>query len=278
MGTIVRLLPRVCLLGVAAGAILILAERARDAHADVPSPPSVTAPALPDLATAPVVTGAVPLIPAVETPMPPAPRALSPPPVPDAPVAPVIDPSTVTGAVHALPDVPPVAPPAPLLPELPELAGLPDVPLLPELPALPQLPDVPLLPEVPELPAPSPPSEGVLGLSASPGSIAPAPTAAPGRAATAPAAGPAPAPVASTDAGGTPARLDTDVVAPRAPPTETPPARHPCPDGQTPELTDADQAGYLLSGVNDAKPDAEPFDAARSCASALLRDPLVRPD
>jgi hypothetical protein len=290
MGTIVRLLPRLCLLGVAAGAILILAERAQDAHAQEHQPgPHAHAPAAPELppvftdhprgphvaTPAPAITLSVPLIsvPVVEAPAPPAPRALSPPHVPDAPDTPNVDARTVTGAVGTRPEVPPIGQPEPLLPELPEL------PELPGLPELPQLPDVPLLPEVRELSAPLSPSEGVLGLSASPPSIATAPTAAPDRAATALAAAPAPAPVASTDAGGMPARLDIDVVSPRAPPSETPPpARHPCPDGQTPEPIDADQAGFLSSGVDDAKPAAESFDAALSCASALLRDPLLRPD
>jgi hypothetical protein len=237
MGAIVRLLPRLFLLGLAAGALLVLADRARDAHAQAPHPPT-------------------------------APPALSPPRVPDAPDTPDVDAGTVTGAVGALPAVPTVAPPEPLLPQLPELPQLPDVP---------GLPDVPQVPEVPELPAPRQAPDGVLGLSAAPAPIAPSPSAAPRRPSSAPEAEPPPAGVASTEASGVPAGLDTDVVAARAPPRVTP-SRHPCPDGETSEPTDADQAACLASGVDDANRGGESFDEPCSRASALLRDPLLRPD
>src|SRR5438477_633425 len=49
MRTIVRVLPRLVLLGVAGGALLVLAERAQEAHAQASDPPATELPELPEL-------------------------------------------------------------------------------------------------------------------------------------------------------------------------------------------------------------------------------------
>ena len=274
-------------MGVAAAALFVLAERAQDAHADAPAPPDLPLPTAPDLRPLTPEARSLPRphLPEPFTAIAPAAPTIAAPPLPvvvlPAPRAPEVvgaDPSTVTGAVHAQP---PVAPPEPLvpappeLPPLPEPPDLPDLPELPELPELPDVPDVLPLPEVPELPAPTEPADAVLGFTA-PRPASPAP-AVPVRASFATSAL-APAHVGSSDTGAMTAGLDNDAVAARAPPSDTPPSRHPCPDGETPQPTDADQAGFLSSGVADTNSGAESFRQARSCAPVLLRDPLLRPD
>jgi hypothetical protein len=242
METIVRLLPRIILLGVAGAALLILAEYAQEAHAQAPAPPGVAngppdlppghASAVPEqLTTASLVPPTAPAIAAAP------PIALSAPPI-----------------TLSAPPMLPAVPDLPVLPAVPELRSLPD------LPTAPGLPDLPTAPGLPDLPA------------------VPVPSDAPFHAPSAPTDAPTPASVPSTDAWGMPAGLDIDVVAARAAPNETPPARDACPDGSTPQSTDAEQAGFLSSGVDDANPGAQSFDAARSSASALPRDPLLRPD
>jgi hypothetical protein len=105
MRAFVRLLPRLLLLGVAAAALLVLAERERSAHADTLRPLPTPAPP----AAAPAALAPRPVLPA--------------PALPSAPV-----PTTLTGAAGPLSGVPEVAPPEPLLPDLPPVPEVPDVP------------------------------------------------------------------------------------------------------------------------------------------------------
>jgi hypothetical protein len=253
MGTIVRLLPRLLLLGVAGAALLILADRAQEANAQAPAPPSV-ANLPPDLPPghAPALHEQLPITSSAP------------------PTIPVTLPAA--SSARSLADLPVL----PAVPGLPDLPDLPDLPPLPDLPTAPRLPDLPITSSA--SPTPTTLADGVLGLGGAPKPAVPAATDAPFRAPSAPTDRLSPASVPSTDAGAIPAGRDIEVVAARAPPNETAPAPHPCPDGSTPHSTDGDQAGFLLSGVDDASTGAQSFDAARSCASALPRDPLLRPD
>src|SRR5207248_9053362 len=80
MRTIVRVLPRLVLVGVAGGALLVLAGRAQEAHAQASDPPA--APAWPSVPSAD--------LPPVTTPPPTTPPAPAPPPVPEAPSPPTV--------------------------------------------------------------------------------------------------------------------------------------------------------------------------------------------
>jgi hypothetical protein len=167
---------------------------------------------------------------------------------PTAPGLPGIDPGGVTGTVGPLPDVPEVPAPEATLPELPEL------------------------------PDPTVPLEGVLDLSAAPAPVAPAPVNSPDRAPSVPVPDPAPSRVALVETGGLFAGFDIGSPPARAPPTDPPGSPHPCPGGGSTHSTRADPAAFLPPGADDASRRAGLLAEARAYASALLRDPLLRPD
>ncbi len=279
MRTFVRLLPRLLLLGVAAAALLVLAERERSAHADalppitppelptVPPPPPVAPPTLPEPPALPPVTApAPPVVPSITVPVPPistpapptvppgglpAPAEPDPPAAPDVPAGPGvpgIDPGPLTGIVGPLPDVPEVSTPEPLLPELPEI------------------------------PDPAIPLPGVLDLLSAPAPTAPLPADAPGLAPSVPVPGPAPSRVDPTEIGGSIVGIEVGVVTARAPPTEVPGSPRPCPGGGSPRPTRTDPAAFPAPGTVEATRRAGLLAEARAYASALLRDPLLRPD
>jgi hypothetical protein len=270
------------MLGVAGGALLVLAERAQDAEAQTvdpplaptiptvpedlppvtvppaPAPPPVHAPALP---TAPNVPPALPLparvaptVPAAAIPEVPAPVPPVVPPAPDvhgAPTAPGIrgiDPHRVSGTVGPLTDVPEVSTPEATLPELPEL------------------------------PNPAVPLDGLLDLSAAPPSAAPAPVNAPDLAPSAPVADTAPSRFVSIETGGVLAGIDSGSPPARGPPSDAPGSPHRCPGGGSTHPTRADPAALLPPGADDASRQAGLLAEARGFASALLLDPLLRPD
>jgi hypothetical protein len=244
MGTFVRLLPRLLFLGVAAAALLVLAERERSAHADAlppvstpvaPAPPPPTTPQLPTPPPVPVPAllpvPVPPTVPPVPAPAPPGlpvpapPEFPAAPGVPGAPGVPPVDPVGVTGIVGPLPGVPEVAPPEPLLP------------------------DVAPVPEVPAVPVPL---DRILELGATPAPDAPAPANAPELAGFALLAGPASShldPRTGNVLGG----VDVGFSPTRAPPTEVP-------------------------GTDDASRRAGLLAEAPAYASTSLRDPLLRPD
>ncbi len=211
------------MLGVAGGALLVLAERAQDAPAQTIDP--LAAPTIP-----PVPPPALPL------------------PAPSAPTIPGIDPGGVTGTVGPLPDVPEVPPPEATLPALPEL------------------------------PDPTIPLNGVLDLSAAPAPAAPVPPDALDRAPSVPVPDPARSRVVLAETGGLLAGIDFGVPAARGPPTDAPGSPHPCPGGGSTHPTRADPAVLLPPGADEASRQAGLRAEARAYASALLRDPLLRPD
>ena len=274
------------MLGVAGGALLVLAERAQDAQAqtidppaaptvpavpppDLPpvsAPPAPSPPPVPGLALppAPSPPPALPLpappaltIPAVaapEVPAPVPPVVVPAPDVPGAPAAPDIpgiDPGRVTGPVGPLPDVPEVSPPEATLPELPEL---------------------------PEVPDPTVPLGTVLDLSVTPAPAAPAPVNAPDRAPPVSVPDPAPSRAVVVETGGPLAGTDFGFPPARGPPADVPGSPRPCPGGGSTHPTRADPAALLSPGADDASRQAGLLAEARAYASALLRDPLLRPD
>src|SRR5438445_235084 len=104
MRTIVRVLPRLVMLGVAGGALLVLAERAQDAHAQVPEPPAVPgSPSIPSVDLPPVTTPPPTTPPAPAPPPVPSPSL---PPAPTVPPAPALPPSVPLPAMPALPGSP----------------------------------------------------------------------------------------------------------------------------------------------------------------------------
>ena len=297
MRTIVRVLPRLVLLGVAGGALLVLAERAQEAHAQASDPPA--APASPSVPSAD--------LPPVTTPPPTTPPAPAPPPVPEAPAPPPTVPPAVpvptptaptTPAIPGVTAVPEVPAPGPApVPSAPDIPGVPAAPGIPgidtgrvvgPLPNVPDVPDVPEVPEVstpatelpelPELPDPAIPPDGVLGLSAAPAPATPVPADALDRAPSVPVAGTAPSRVEFAETGEPLAGIDVGFPPARGPPTEAPGSPHPCPGGGSPHLTRADPAAYLSPGVDRASRRTGLLADARVYASTLLRDPLLRPD
>jgi len=185
----------------------------------------------------------------------PAPPVLAPAPdVPGAPAAPDIpgiDPGGVTGTVGPLPAVPEVSPPDATLPELPQLPGLPD---------------------------PAGPLDGLLDLSAAPPTAAPSPVNPPDLAPSVTVPDPAPSRVAVFETGGLFAGIDVGFPPARAPPPDAGGSPHPCPGGGSTHPTRADPAALLPPGADDASRRAGPLAEARAYASAVLRDPLLRPD
>ena len=291
MRTIVRVLPRLVLLGVAGGVLLVLAERAQAAHAQTPDPPA--APASPSVPA--------PDLPPVTTPPPTTPPAPAPPPVPEPPPPPapptVPLPTSTAPTTPALPGVP-----SGTLPEVPA-PGLPVVPSAPQPPAVPVAPGVPgidagrtvgavgnggalpevspteaAFPDLSELPDPAIPLNGVLDLSAAPAPAAPVPTDALDRAPSVPVAQPAPSHVELAETGELLQGSDFGFAPARAPPTDPPGSPHPSPGGASPHPTRGDPAAYLSPGADQAARRAGLLAEARVYASTLLRDPLLRPD
>ncbi|HKH25858.1 MAG TPA: hypothetical protein VKB11_01840 [Acidimicrobiia bacterium] len=291
MRTIVRVLPRLVVLGAAGGALLVLAQRAQDANAQVPDPPAVpsvpapdlppvgappvpelppvpapTLPPAPDLPPAPAVPPSLPLpappvptvpaVPAPELPGIPSPALPDAPGTPAPPAVPGFDPGDVTGAVAPLPEVPAVSPPDASLAELPEP------------------------PDLPELPDPAAPLDGVLELTAAPIPAPPGRADSPARAPSTPVADPAPsrAGITGTGTDGAIGGVDVGFAPARAPPTEVPGSPHPCPGGGSTQPTRADPAAFLPPGADAASRRAGLLAEARAYASALIRDPLLRPD
>src|SRR2546421_451400 len=139
MRTIVRVLPRWVLLGVAGGALLVLAERAQDADAQTLDPiaaPTVPAVELPPVTTPPATTPPAPALPPAPE-LPPIAPPTIPIPAPTAPTTPAIPLDGVLGlsaapapaapvpadALDRAPSVP-VADPAPSRVELVETGEL----------------------------------------------------------------------------------------------------------------------------------------------------------
>jgi len=231
----------------------VLAERAQDAQAQttdppaVPAVPSVPPPDLPPV-TAPPPPPALPPAPEPALPPAPSPPPAIPLPAPPAPTVPGIDPGGVTGTVGPLPDVPEVSAPEATLPELPEV------------------------------PVPAVPLETVLDLRAAPAPATPAPMNAPDRAPSVPVPDPAPSRVVMLETGGLLAGIDFGFPPARGPPADAPGSPHPCPGGGSTHPTRPDQAALLPPGADDASRRAGLHAEARTYASALLRDPLLRPD
>jgi hypothetical protein len=278
MRTIVRLLPRLLVLGVAAGALFLVLDRARPAHAVDPPvggdtiglPPAPELPAVPAPAPAPSI--------------PPPPQAPTLPEVP-APALPVVATAPgglVPGSPPPLPPAPPGGPtvPTPVWPAAPEVPGVDLAKVTRALGPLPEVPSLvalaPELTELPALPDEAPPLKGLLDLVAAPPAAPPSPVFAD----SAPAA-PAPELDASRVGLSDPRWLDLvlgEGRAPaRAPPTQRPSPLHPCPSGATSRGC-ADPARLLPPGADDAARRAGLFADARAYVSALLFDPLLRPD
>ena len=282
------------LLGVAGGALLVLAERAQAAHAQTPDPPaapaspSVPAPDLPPVTTPPPTTPPAPAPPPVpEPPPPPAPPTV-PLPTSTAPTTPAL-PGVPSGT---LPEVP--APGLPVVPSALQPAAVPVAPGVPGIDAgrtvgavgnggaLPDVPEVSpteaAFPDLSELPDPAIPLNGVLDLSAAPAPAAPVPTDALDRAPSVPVAQPAPSHVELAETGELLQGSDFGFAPARAPPTDPPGSPHPSPGGASPHPTRADPAAYLSPGADQAARRAGLLAEARVYASTLLRDPLLRPD
>jgi hypothetical protein len=240
MRAFVRLLPRLLLLGVAAAALLVLAERERSAHAEVLPP--VTTPEPP--AAPPVPT--LPTLPSVDAPAPPAPLVPAPAAAPD--------PGSLTGAVGPLPDVPEVAPPESLLPDLPALPALPDVP------------DVRMT------------LDRLLELGAAPAPDPPAAANVPAGVPSTLLADPVSAPFDPSEPGGFAVGAGIDVTVARAPPAQAPGSPHPCPGGGSPHPTQTDAAAPPEPAASAAPRRAGSRTDARACATTVLCDPLLRPD
>ena len=286
MRTIVRLLARLAVLGVAAGALFFVLDRARPADAIDP----------------PIGGDTIPELPAADLPAPAPPPApsLSPPPAVPLPAvpAPAVPALPALTAVPAVPDglVPAITAPAPAPPE-----GAPDAPAPPASPAPtpPQIPGVdvekitravgPLpavpsvsapeaeLPELPALPDEVPPLQGLLDVVAvTP--YAPAPEVALDRAPTVAAPEPARSRAEVFDTGWTIPAFALAHAPARAPPPPPQPPFRSCPGGGTSHTSRADWAGSLPSGTDDATRRAALFADARSYASTLLLDPVLRPD
>jgi hypothetical protein len=282
MRAFVRLLPRLLFLAVAAAALLVLAERARSAHADalppitapappeapslsptplpsLPAPPPVTPPSLsapsplpalpsPPVLTAPTLPGViVPALPGVPTP----PDLTGAPAAPEVPGAPAVDPESVTGILGPLPGVPEVAPPEPLLPDLP---------------AVPEVPDVPV------------PLDRVLELGATPAPDAPAPANAPDRAPAQLLADPSASRADARDVFPVVFGGEVGIAPARGPPVGAPGSPHPCPGGGSSHPNRTDPAAFLDPAADEASRRAGSLAEARAYASTLLRDPLLRPD
>lgn len=267
----------------------MLAERAQDAHAQAPEPPATPAipafpaPDLPPPSAPPAsVPPSVPALPSVPVPvLPPAPNIppAMPLPLPSRPAAPAVPPATGPD----VPGVPPAAlPDAPAAPDVPgvdpglvtdAVGPLPDVPEVE--PPEPSLPD---LPELPELPDPVVPLDGVLDLGSAPVPQAPAPADTPDGAPSTPVADPAPTRARFTGTDIALGGFDVGFVLARAPPTEEPGSPHPCPGGGFTHPTRADPAAFLSPGADAASRRAGLLAEARAYASALIRDPLLRPD
>lgn len=288
MRTFVRLLLRLLFVGVAAAALLALAERGRSAHAD--ALPPITTPTLPAApAPSPPTTPSLPApppLPAPPTPPVTAPTAPAPPSLP----APTL-PSSPVPALPALPSVDAPAPPAaptPALPGVPDVPGAPTVdsgsvtgitgplPSVPDVaPSEPLLPDLPAVPAVPDLPTPL---DRVLELAAAPVPGPPAPAGTADHAPTTPVAEPAPARFDPFEAGSFLVGVDTGLTPARGPPAEAPGSPHPCPGGGSSHPNRTDPAAFLHPATDDASRRAGSLAEARAYASTLLRDPLLRPD
>ena len=267
------------MLGVAGGALLVLAERAQDAQAQTIDPPvAPTIPPLPPLDLPPVSAP-----PAPEPPPVPAPALPQAPNVP--PALPLPAPPVPTAPAVAVPEVPapvpPVVPPAPDVPGAPA-AGIPGIDPHHVTGTVGPLPDVPEVspPEatLPELPNPAVPLDGLLDLSAAPPSAAPAPVNAPDLAPSAPVADTAPSRFVLIETGGLLAGIDFGVPPARGPPADVPGSPRPCPGGGSTHPTRADPAALLPTGADDASRQAGLLVEARAFESALLLDPLLRPD
>jgi hypothetical protein len=267
------------MLGVAGGALLVLAERAQDAQAQTLDPPAApTISAVPPLDLPPVTAPPTPAPPPVPEP------AL--PPTPNVPPAlPLPAPTLPTAPAVAAPEVP--APMPPVVLPAPDVPGAPAPPGIPGIDPgtvgpLPEVPEVPApeatLPELPELPDPAVPLNGLLDLSAAPPLAAPAPVNAPDLAPSVTVPDPAPSRIAFVETGGLFAGIDVGFPPARAPPPDAPGSPHPCPGGGSTHPTRADPAAFLPPGADDASRRAGLLAEARAYASALLRDPLLRPD
>ena len=144
------------------------------------------------------------------------------------------------------------------------------------------MPEVPApeatLPQLPKLPDPVVPLERVLDLTAAPAPVAPPPANAPDLAPSVPVPDPAPSHVALVGTGGLFADIDIGSPPARAPPIGAPGSPHPCPGGGSTHPTRPDPAALLPPGADDASRQAGLLAEARAYASALLFDPLLRPD
>ena len=123
------------------------------------------------------------------------------------------------------------------------------------------------------------PLEGLLGRTESPApQVAPAPVNALDGAPSVPAPDPAPSRVAPVEPGGFLPAVDFGFPAARGPPRDAPGSPHPSPSGGSTHSTRTEPAALLPPGADAASRRAGLLGEARAYASALLRDPLVRPD
>jgi hypothetical protein len=273
------------MLGVAGGALLVLAERAQDAQAQTLDPPAApTISAVPPLDLPPVTAPPTPAPPPVPEPaLPPTPNVppALPLPAPTFPTPPAVAAPEVPGPV------PPVVLPSPDVPGAPAAPGIPGIDPgrvngtvgpLPDVPEVPAPAPEATLPDLPELPDPAVPLDGLLDLSAAPPPAAPAPANAPDVAPSVTVPDAAPSRIALVEARGLFADIDIGSPPARGPPTDAPGSPHPCPGGGSTHPTRADPAALLPPGADDASRRAGLLAEARAYASALLRDPLLRPD
>ncbi len=290
MRTIVRLLPRLVMLGIAAGALFFVLDRVRPAHAvdppvgedAIPEPPAADLPAPPP-PTAPSVSAP----PTVPLPAVPAPFLPTPPALPAVPAVPAVPDGLVPGITAPAPAVPdglvPAAP-APAPPPTPEIPAIDVEKVTRALGPVPSVPSVPSVSapeaELPQLPALSdelPPVRALLDLVAVTPST-PAPVIALGRLTTVAVPEPARSGVGLFDTGWTIPVLDLAHAPARAPPPPPQSPIHSCPGGGTSHTSRTEWAGSLPSGADDASRRAALLADARSYASTLLLDPVLRPD
>jgi hypothetical protein len=267
------------MLGVVGGALLVLADRAQDAQAQTLDPPAApTIPAVPPLDLPPVTAPPTAPPPVPEPALPPTPNVppALPLPAPTLPTAPAV------AAPEVPAPVPPVVPPAPDVPGAPAAPGIPGLDPHHVTGTVGPLPDVPEVspPDatLPELPDPVVPLDGLLDLSAAPPPAAPAPVNAPDLAPSVTVPDAARSRIALVETAGRLAGIDIGLPPARAPPPDAPGSPHPCPGGGSTHPTRADPAGLLPPGTDDASRRAGLLAEARAYASALLRDPLLRPD